>query len=198
MRAPNPDLEKKIKNECLKLLLKKEPEQIGMRDIALACGVSPTSIYYYYQDKDSLFEAIKLDCLAEMDRYIGDKTAGCTDSVSCLRQALSSFRDWAFENPRIAVMIMGRLKANLDPASAEFERYYRSSNYGKELLDRAVAEGKAVSSDTLIDSALYIAAVWGAVEAVILNRTSPEFWDKGLYFTDRMIDLCCSSMLGER
>jgi len=192
MRIPNPEIEKRIRKECLNLLLEKEPEVIGMREIALACGVSSTTIYYYYKDKESLFEAVKLDCIGSMDRYIAEKTAGCSDSVSRLPGALTAFRDWSFENPRIALLVMGRIKANTQASSEELSNYYRSTRLGKELLDEAVLEGFARSRDTLMDSSLCIAAVWGAIESVLLFRTVPEYWNSGVVFTDRMIEWCCS------
>ncbi|WP_415749215.1 TetR/AcrR family transcriptional regulator, partial [Treponema peruense] len=40
--------------------MEKEPEEIGMREIAKKCGVSATAIYHYYRDKDCLFQSISL------------------------------------------------------------------------------------------------------------------------------------------
>ena len=40
----------------------------------------------------------------------------------------------------------------------------------------------------------------GLVEAVLLNRTLPQYWPKrgGLYFTDKMIDLLLMSLTGKK
>ncbi len=195
MRSPNPELEQKIRKECLALLLQKEGELIGMRDIASACGVSPTSIYYYFKDKEELFEAVKLDCIKMMDDFIRIHSASFIDPAFRFRAGLRAFRDWAFGNPRIAVLIMGRLKANLSLEGASYAPYYVSTDNAKALLDQAVAEGKAKSTDTRMDSSLCIAAVWGAIESILLNRTAPEYWGAGIEFTDRMIELCCSAFL---
>ncbi|MDR1747705.1 MAG: TetR/AcrR family transcriptional regulator, partial [Spirochaetaceae bacterium] len=56
MRTANPELEQKIKDVCLDLLIRREPEEINMREIASVCGVTATTLYYYYKDKESLFE----------------------------------------------------------------------------------------------------------------------------------------------
>ena len=61
MKASNPDLEKSIREKALDLLMVKEPEEIGMREIARACGVTPPTIYYYFKDKDCLFVRVKQD-----------------------------------------------------------------------------------------------------------------------------------------
>lgn len=194
MRAENTELEKKIRTECLNLLLEKESELIGMRDIASACGVSSTSIYYYFKDKEMLFEAVKLDCIASLDTYVFEKTLSLTDPVDRIRTSLSAFRDWSFENPRKALLVMGRLKANVNAESNEMAQYYRSTEFAKNLLDQAVSEGKSKSKNTLLDCSLCIAGVWGAIESILLKRTVPEYWSNGVFFTDRMIELCCSAI----
>jgi len=196
VRIPNPELERKIRMECRDLLLEKEPEEIGMRDIAAKCGVSATTIYYYYADKDALFEAIKLDFLAAMDARIRVGVQGASGAREKLRAGLAAFRDWALENPRVALLVMGRLKPNLTASKDELARYYRSNDFAMELLDAAVAEGSAKISDTKLASALCIAALWGAIEAVLLNRTHPDYWNKETYFTDRMIDMLVAQATG--
>jgi len=196
MRVPNPDLERKICDKTLGLLMVKEPEEIGMRDIATACGVTATTIYYYYSDKESLFEAVKLDCLTTLDSYIETRVASISTIAGKIRESMCAFRDWALANPRVALLVMGKLKPNLDVGSDNLSRYYRSSNFAKELLDQAVAEGLIVCEDTLLFSSLCIAGLWGAIESVILNRTSPAYWNNGEYFTDRMIDLLLAKFQG--
>lgn len=196
MRIPNPELERKIRMECRALLLEKEPEEIGMRDIAASCGVSATTIYYYYADKDALFEAVKLDFLAAMDARIRGAVLEASGSREKLRAALASFRDWALDNPRVSLLVMGRLKPNLAASKDELAQYYRSNDLAKELLDAAVAEGTANIADTKLMSALCIAALWGAIETILLNRTHPDYWNKGKYFTDRMIDMLVAQVTG--
>jgi AcrR family transcriptional regulator len=195
MRTADPELIPRIKEKTLALLMRKEPEAITMREIANSCGVSATTLYYYYRDKDALFEEVKLWRLETMDAFILAKTAGIEDAAAAIKAALTAFRDWAFENPRISLLIMGRFKAN--PSGGE--EYYRSTLLGKTLLERAVTQGMARKRDALLDTSLMIAALWGAIEGVLLNRTHPEYWDKGLLFTDKMIELCCSVLLkGEK
>lgn len=200
MRAPNPDLERSIREAGLTLLMEKEPEQITMRDIARECGVSATAIYYYYADKDALLERIKLDCLASMADYIADRVQTGTreEGVDGLREGLTAFRDWSFENPRIAILVMGRFKANADASPEELARYYQASGYAQKLVEKAVASGRAESIDPRLDSSLAIAAVWGAVESILMKRTWPEYWEKGIEFTDSMIDMIAGSMARKR
>uniref|UniRef100_A0A7T8BC87 TetR/AcrR family transcriptional regulator n=1 Tax=Breznakiella homolactica TaxID=2798577 RepID=A0A7T8BC87_9SPIR len=195
MKEPNTELAGEIRRKTLNLLINKEPEEISMREIARECGVSATTLYYYYTDREALFEEVKRDCLAAMDRYIAKKLRPVSDPARGVRKMLEAFRDWCLAYPRIALLVMDRFKANRDAGKEELKFYYRSTQLGKEILDRAVAAGLSKSTDTLLDTSLCIAAIWGAVQSVLLNRTIPEYWDKGKQFTDRMIDLCCGAVL---
>ena len=197
MRTPNPDTEKNIRSSCLDLLLEKEPELIGMREIAAHCGISATAIYYYYSDKDKLFEAVKKDCLGQMDTWILSHITG-DDTLLQLRSVLRAFRDWAFANPRIALLVMGRLKANTKAPPAEIASYYKSLTLGKELLDKAVAEGFCRSNDTLLDSSVCVSALWGTIESIILNRSAPELWQRGKEVSDRIIDMCIVALQSDK
>jgi AcrR family transcriptional regulator len=187
-------MERTIRQKTLELLMEKEPEEIGMRDIATSCGVTATTIYYYYADKECLFEAVKKDCMAEMDRMIVERASMLSDSIGMLRAGLAAFRDWAFANPRIALLVMNRFRPNFEATPEEMAGYYRSTFFGKELLERAVAEGIAKSDDPLLDSSLCISAMWGAIESILRFRTVPEYWDEGVTFTDAMIEMCCARL----
>ncbi|AEF82142.1 TetR/AcrR family transcriptional regulator [Leadbettera azotonutricia] len=191
MRNANPKLIEDIKKKAVEMLMEKEPEEITMRDIAKECGVTATTLYYYYSDKDALFEEVKLESIAEMNNFIKKKLEGIKEPMKALKAGLSAFRDWTFKNPRIAILFMGRLKPNKEANKEQLQIYYQSNYLGKTLLDAAVKAGKCKSRDTLLDSSLIIAALWGAIESVLLNRTLPEYWGKGILFTDRMIELCC-------
>jgi AcrR family transcriptional regulator len=168
----------------------KEPEEVSMREIATRCGVSATTIYYYYADKQTLFEAVKLDCLEKMGTFIEKRVAGASPAKAALRAGLVAFRDWAFMNPRVALLVMGRLKPNLTAGADELAPYYRSNDFAAVLLERAEIEGSIRVDDRNLASSLCIAAVWGGIECILLNRTRPEYWNDGLRFTDRMIDMC--------
>lgn len=205
MGKPETDLAERIMNKTLELLLEKEPEEISVRDIAKACGVTATSLYYYYKDKDALFTEVKLRCVWEMDKYIAERVddeaarqrrLSKPEPFAEMKAALAAFRDWAFDNPRIALLVMGRLKADIQNDPEKMEKYYRSTMWGKNMLDKAVAAGLIESADTLLDASLCVAALWGAIESVLLNRTVPQYWTQqgGIDFTNKMIDFLAKSL----
>ena len=190
MRVKNPELEKNIRAKTLELLMVKEPEEIGMREIAAVCGVTATTIYYYYENKERLFEDVKKDCLLDMDRYILERASLAADPAEKFARAFGAFRDWAFAQPRMALLVMNRFKPNVEAGPEEMADYYRSTFFARDLIEKLVAGGQARSGDPLMDATLCIAAVWGAIEAVLRFRTVPEYWDRGVELTDRMIEMC--------
>jgi AcrR family transcriptional regulator len=207
MGRPETDLAPKIRDKTLELLLEKEPEEISTRDIAKACGVTATSLYYYYKDREALFNEIKLDCVEKMDKFISEKVkkgvlkqhrqGKKSNPLIEARLGLEAFRDWAFSKPRIALLVMGRLKADTQVDPEKMKKYYQSAVWGKMVFDRAVQTGFSSSNDTLLDASLCIAALWGAIELTLLNRTIPQYWSKrgGIEFTNKMIDLLLTSVM---
>jgi AcrR family transcriptional regulator len=195
MRVANPELERQIRERTLSLLMEKEPGEIGMRDIAKACGVSATTIYYYFADKDALLEAVKFDCLGAIDAFVRARIEASASGFARIRAGLEAFRDWAFAHRAEALLVMGKFKPNVGAGAEEMARYYRTNDFAKEILDEAVAEGIVKCDDTMLASSLCIAAVWGATEMVLLNRSDPAYWDRGIFFTDGMIDMCLSAIM---
>ena len=206
MGKPVTDLAPRIREKTLELLLEKEPEEISTRDIARACGVTATSLYYYYRDKEALFSELKLDCIEKMDEFISGHVAKKalkegragreTDPLLEMRTGLEAFRDWAFANPRIALLVMGRLKADTQAEPEKLKQYYRGTDFAKATLEKAAQAGFLYSEDTLLDANLAIAALWGAIELVLLKRTVPRYWSArgGIEFTNKMIELILGSM----
>ena len=210
MSKPKTDLAPQIMEKTLGLLMEKEPEEISTRDIAKACGVTATSLYYYYRDKEALFSEVKLDCIAKMDTFIIEyvakkarnfsKAGRKWNSLTEMRAGLEAFRDWAFGSPRIALLVMGRLKADTQADPEKMLKYYRSTDFAQAALNRAVQAGAIHSKDTLLDANLCIAALWGSIELVLLKRTIPHYWSKNgsINFTTKMIDLLLESFTQKR
>jgi AcrR family transcriptional regulator len=206
MGKPETDLAPRIRKKTLELLLEKEPEEISTRDIAKACGVTATSLYYYYKDKEALFMEIKLECVEKMDKFIieqvekeklkQNKQGKKTSPLLEFRLGLEAFRDWAFSNPRIALLVMERIKADTQADSEKMKKYYKSTVLAKDVLDKAAQKGLLTSKDTLLTASLCISALWGGIESVLHNRTIPKYWTKrgSIDFTNEMIDLLLASL----
>lgn len=194
MKPANPDLEHSILDAAFDLILERGLHGVGMRDIARRCGVTATTLYYYYRDKNSLIEAVKLRCLTGMAAWIGEHICLTDNSLADLKSGLVAFRDWCFLKPAEALLVMSGFMPNPDVNLPEMERYYRSVRLAVSLLERAIQTGHAVSHDPVLDSSVCIATLWGAVESVLAKRSLPEFWERGIEFTDRAIEICIGSV----
>ncbi len=190
MKAPNPELEKVIREKALDLLMIREPEEIGMREIAHACGVTPPTIYYYFQDKDQLFTRVKQDCLASMDAKMQDAIQRGKSPLESLQLGLEAFRDWALENPRIAVLIMGRFKPDVDNINEALKQNYRSMTMAVALLEDAAKSGLVTCDDPVLAVSLCVYSLWGVIESVLSKRTFPQYWERGRELTDASIHMC--------
>ena len=188
MRNPNTQITAIIKEKTLGLLMKKNPEQIGMRDIAAECKITATNIYHYYKDKDQLFQAVSLDCLNELNKRIEASVKG-GDIKEDILNAIHTFEDWCFENPRRALLVMQGIKSADDAGAEMIEAFYVCNRTGGELLTKAVKLGLAKSDNVRLDIDILVSGLWGCIEAVILKKSEPEYWENGKAFTGRFIDI---------
>ncbi len=197
MRIANTEIVSTIKSKTLELLMKKNPDEIGMRDIALNCGITAANIYHYYKDKDKLFQEISLDCLNELNQVISDGAKkGRTTKVQILG-AINSYRDWCFENPRKALIVMQGIKSADDADEVTIEKYYVCNRTGTELLKSCIKHGIAKSSNPKLDVGILVSGLWGCIEAVLLKKADVEYWEKGKQFTDRFIRMWMKNIFTE-
>lgn len=189
MRNANPELVSSIKKRALELLMEKEPSEIGMREIAKNCDVSATAIYHYYKDKDCLFQEISLDCLSKINSVIesaADKAASPKEKVLA---AIRSFRDWSLKNPRVASLVMEKIKSAVNLSPEETEKFYVCNRTGEKLLELCVEEGSARSENPRLDVGVLVFGLWGCIQSVISRKSEVEYWENSEPFTERFINM---------
>jgi len=196
MRKPNTERKKIIKEKSLKLLMQKNPEQIGMREIAAACGITATNIYHYYKDKDRLFQEISLDSLYKLNIRLTEATQKKKTIKKQIQSAIEAYRDWCFENPRRALLVMQGIKSADDASPEVIEEYYVCNRTGEKLLKEAVRQGIAESTNPRLDVSILVSGLWGCIESVLLKKSEPDYWEKGNTYTDRFIKLWITSIFG--
>ncbi len=197
MRNANPDIIPLIKSKTLELLMEKNPDSIGMRDIAACCKVTATTIYHYYKDKEALFQSIGLDCLRELNQRIVKNAEEKQKPREKILAAINAFRDWCFENPRRALLVMQGIKSADDASPEIIEEFYVCNRTGESLLKSAIAEGDALSDNPRLDVGLLVFGLWGCIESVILKKSDVEYWEDGKTYTDRFISLWMKSIFKE-
>lgn len=189
MRNANPELVSSIKKRTLELLMEKEPTEIGMREIAQKCGVSATAIYHYYRDKDCLFQAISLDCLNEINSVIESAAEKVVSPKEKCLSAIRAFRDWSLKNPRVASLVMEKIKSAVNLSPEETEKFYVCNRTGEKLLELCVKEGSAHSENPRLDVGVLIFGLWGCIQSVISRKSEVEYWKNSEPFTERFINM---------
>ncbi len=197
MRKPNTEIISVIKQKTLELLMQKNPEQIGMREIAAACDITATNIYHYYKDKNRLFQEISLDCLYELNERLAESSQKGKTVRRQIQNAIESFRDWCFENPKRALLVMQGIKSADDAPPELIEEYYVCNRTGEKLLREAITQGLAKSTNPRLDVGILVSGLWGCIESVLLKKCEPDYWEKGKSYTDRFIKLWLNSIFGE-
>lgn len=189
MRNANPELVSSIKERTLELLMEKEPAEIGMREIAKNCGVSATAIYHYYKDKDCLFQAISLDCLNEINSVIESAAEKASSSKEKVLAAIRAFRDWSLKNPRVASLVMEKIKSAVNLSPEETEKFYVCNRTGEKLLELCVKDGSARSENPRLDVGVLVFGLWGCIQSVISRKSEVEYWENSEPFTERFINM---------
>src|SRR3546814_16623278 len=71
------DLRSALVTEGLRILEVRAPEELGLREVARAAGVSATAVYRHFPDKEALLRA-----LASVGfQYLGDAQAAATEQA---------------------------------------------------------------------------------------------------------------------
>lgn len=196
MSRANTEITATIKTKTLELLMTKNPDAIAMRDIAANCRITAANIYHYYKDKDSLFQEISLDCLRELNERILKAVHALHADKKKLTAAIDMFRDWCFENPRRAQLVMQGIRTVSDADDEFIESYFVCNKTGAELLRACIQNGNARSANPQLDVDILVSGLWGCVESVFLKKCDKKYWDNGIAYTNRFISLWMNAIFG--
>ena len=188
-RPENPQLRQSILDIASDLVAQEGIQAATMRKIADKAGVSATTIYYYFGDRTTLFEAIKFDIIdrlvSSLDGRI-DRTAPHREQLVAL---LRSFIDWYLENTNLAELLFEKLPANLEVTEEEMGRYYRAQDFSVEIMRRARDAGVVTSPDVALDAAVALGAIYGTAKLISENRLPVQYWENPQTVIERTIEM---------
>jgi AcrR family transcriptional regulator len=193
-RPENPELIAAIRKAVLELTAKKDPSAVTMREIASRCNVTPTTIYYYFENKERLFEAVKFDIIDNLDNILAQAVNEGDPVKKQLSDLMRAFVGWYLANPNQADLIFDKLPPATDLTDERLARYYKANRHGHDIIARAKQSGQLVVEDVEIDTALGLAFMYGVVKLFIHKRLMPRFWDDITPLTDRMIRLLLAGL----
>src|SRR6478752_4367465 len=72
-----------------------DPEDVSIRAVAKAAGVSPTAAYRHFHDRDDLVEAACAECFELFTVVLVDAVAGVDDPFEAIRRAGRAYVEFA-------------------------------------------------------------------------------------------------------
>ncbi len=138
------DLQAAVTDSAIDLVRKNGPDHLSLRAVALQVGVSPSAIYHYFPDKESLISAVAdqlfLD-LAGMQRDALSQIPGNSAAAAKLRyrEIGRTYFRWAMKEPNLfRLMFGGFCKVEKAGGHAEDETFMILSNCLDDLLETGV------------------------------------------------------------
>lgn len=106
------DLEAALIDAAIELVRKNGPDHLSLRAAADHVGVSPSAVYHYFPDKDSLMNAIADQLfieLATMQKLAVEKIPGSSQRAAKLRfrEIGRTYFQWASKEPNLFRLMFG-------------------------------------------------------------------------------------------
>ncbi|MCP4229638.1 MAG: TetR/AcrR family transcriptional regulator [bacterium] len=193
-KPPNPELVKAIKGAAVELLLEKGAKGVKIRKIADMVGVTATTIYYYFENKNELMRKVSIMVFDDFNRYVDSKLKGDTppERLISLRKAIFQY---AVENPNIFELLFSRKYVNPEAGKHEDEAiktYYYTYYLAISIINDGIKHGYFECDDPHIVASATISYIYGLFELYISKRIPPPYANEpyklASYFDDLIND----------
>jgi len=192
-RPANPDLKNKIRNIAIHEINRKGYTNINMRDISKKAGITPTTIYYYYKNKDDLFLDIKKVSMDKMDEYAFSKIKSTDNPIKKLESLMDSFIDWCLDNPKISRLIFDQLPNKIDD-SLYSKSYYKAI----EIIEEGKADGYFFVKESELDVTVATSSMYGLVLILLSEAYHPKFKNRKNELKKYLIKMFISNISGTK
>jgi len=102
-----PELPGRILDTAERIVAAEGHDSLNMRRLAGLAGVTPTTLYYYFESKDHILAQIKLRAAKRLNGKLQRLDLG--DPVQALRELARAYIAFAEENPRLYRVLTERL-----------------------------------------------------------------------------------------
>tara|TARA_B100001245_G_C22688657_1_gene336141 strand:+ start:40 stop:651 length:612 start_codon:yes stop_codon:yes gene_type:complete len=187
-RPSNPLLVKTIHQLAISEILEKGVKNLSIRKLAKKAGVTPTTIYYYFSDKEDLLSKIKLDRIRDLDNWIIKRINPEKNATEQIRQFVYAFLDWCVQNINIAELIFEKLPNLSGEKSIIYRDYYRPFFRVVDILKKGVQSGEFNLENEKLFTSLGFAWIYGIVRMHLHDVFIPEHRNNLDKLTDSMLD----------
>jgi AcrR family transcriptional regulator len=171
-RPANPELPGKILDAAERIVAASGHDALNMRRLADASGITPTTLYYYFDSKDHILAQIKLRAAKRLNGKL--QRLNLSDPMGALRELARAHVAFAEEHPKLYRLFMERLPSRPRMTDEE-QRTLHFSYFAAERALEALAKsagsgidprGKAMEKWVLLHGFVSLLAS-GALETVV-------------------------------
>jgi len=171
-RPANPELPGKILDAAERIVAASGHDALNMRRLAGAAGVTPTTLYYYFDSKDHILAQIKLRAAKRLNGKL--QRLDLSDAAGALRELARAHVAFAEEHPKLYRLFMERA-ASRPQLTDEEQRTLHFSYFAAERALEALAKsagsgidphGKAMEKWVLLHGFVSLLTS-GALETVV-------------------------------
>jgi AcrR family transcriptional regulator len=153
------------------LLVKDGFGKMSMRKIAKRAGVSATSIYLHFQNKDELLLALIESSIAKLAEALNENLADSDDSITKLEKMAQSFVTFALENTQeYEIIYMVRPEEMPKFPKEKFQQIRKIYELLAGILSEGVSKGSLKVEDPLMSAYTLWAQLHGVASVIISQR----------------------------
>lgn len=193
-RPPNPQLINVIQDIVAEEILAKGIEGVTVRLIAQRAGITATTIYYYFKNKEELFDKLKFNVTHEMDDYVFGRINRNDSPEKQLRDLIEAFVEWSIAHPKLLDLVFNTLPPKTNLTQEEMADLYQTQNKIIELLEKTASKNGNSSFNAKLDSSIYIGLAYGVVKLYLNKRIHPEYWEDITPLKEKMVELIFNSL----
>lgn len=193
-RPSNPQLIKVIQEIVAEEIQAKGIEGVTVRLIAERAGITATTIYYYFKNKEELFDKLKFNVTREMDEYIFNKVSWNGSPEKQLRDLIDAFVEWSISHPKLLDLVFDTLPPKTNLTQEEMADLYQTQNKIIELLEKMAPKNGNSSVNAKLDSSIYIGLTYGVVKLYLNKRIHPEYWEDITPLKEKMAELIIKNL----
>jgi len=143
------DMQARIGKSAIKIFSESGVEGVTMRRIANQLGVTPTTIYRHYANKDEVVETIVDDGFAILERNL-DKAYKNETGLAAIKKLLRCYLDFSIEFPRYFDLMFLSPRADVRRFPSDFrDRKSAAFNLLLDLVSAMIEHGDLRNDDAL-------------------------------------------------
>lgn len=186
MSSKRISLRDKILETSRHILYSEGHKALSMRVIAKEVGVSATSIYLHFKNKDHLMHTLIEESVEELSDHIEEKVRQKTTMLERFEACINAYIEFGLQNPEKYLIIY-----NVKPeAMARYPKEkFRKVRRSYELLAGIIEEGVAEGVMDVDDPKLAAYSIWAqmhGVVSVVLNQRLDSRIDQKVFISESL------------